>query len=127
MEIRSRKKKAPLVRALAVGDSAARLLTLEDPEAPVPAEAAGAFVRLRPPEGSSPDAVETWRARAAAVARAVKVLPPPRADDVPLASTRVDVGDRTGTIREEATRLAAETGSDHVVALVGKILDEVGA
>jgi hypothetical protein len=127
--MKTRKKKRvydtmPRVRAVSVS-GAARLVTLEDPNADA-TPARDAFARLRPPEGTSPDAVSSWRAVVEKVARAVKVLPSLHADDVPAASTRVGEGEEPGTIREEATALAAETGNPDVVSLVGRLLDEVG-
>lgn len=126
--MKTRKKKVsstgPRVRAVAVREPA-RLVTLEDPNgATTPAQ--GAFARLRPPEGATPDAVASWREEVAKVARAVKVLPSLRSDDVPAASTRVD-GARAGTIREEALSLAEGTKNPQVVELVSRLLDEVGA
>jgi len=115
----------PAIRAVAVRGPV-KLVTLEDPNAP-PTLAQDAFARLRPPEGTSPDAVASWREGVAKVARAVKVLPSLRGDDVPNASTRVDVDEKVGSIREEAMGLAEETKNPHVVALVKRLLDEVGA
>lgn len=106
-------------------DGAARLVTLESPEAPL-GEAAGAFARLRPPEGMAADEVATWRDRVASVARAVRVVSAPRAAAVPLASTRVDE-EPVGTVREEALLLARETGDAEVEALTARLLDEAGA
>ncbi len=105
---------------------AAYLATLEDP-AEGERRAAGAFARLRPPPGTAPEIVEDWRSRVAKVARAVKVLPSTQAEEVPAASTRVDAEEKVGTVREEAERLAAETGNERVVLIVKSILDEVGA
>jgi len=109
-------------------ESAALLVTLEDPRAPLTEEIRGAFVRLRPPEGTTPEEVSAWREEVSRRARAVRVIPPPRAADVPLASTRVDAAaEKVGSFREEALSLARETGVDGVEALVLRILDEVGA
>jgi hypothetical protein len=104
----------------------ARLITLEDPSA-APTRAQDAFARLRPPEGTSGDAIASWRDLVARVALAVRVVAPPRAALVPMASTRVDAGERVGSVREEALALATETDDDAVVALVTTLLDEVSA
>lgn len=106
-------------------DAPARLVTLEDPAAP-PQAAQDAFARLRPTPGTDPAVVASWRDSVARVARAVRVVAPAQAAAVPLASTRVDDA-AVGTVREEALRLAAETGDARVEALVAKLLDEVGA
>jgi len=103
----------------------ARLVTLEDPGGDLGA-VAGAYARLRPPEGTTPDAVGQWRERVAKVALAVKVLSASRAADVPDASTRVNAADVVGDLREEATALARENGDERVVAIVAEVLDEVG-
>lgn len=105
---------------------AARLVTLDDPDSPSTL-AQDAFARLRPPEGTDPEVIASWRESVARVAVAVRVVPPPKAALVPAASDRSDVDDPVGTIREEATRLAEETGSEAVKANTKRILDEVGA
>lgn len=104
---------------------AARLVTLDDPASPTTL-AQDAFARLRPPEGTDPETVASWRESVAKVAKAVRVIPPPKAALVPAASDRSD-DVPVGTIREEATKLAEETGNDAVIANVSRILDEVGA
>ena len=105
--------------------AAVRLVTLDDPTAD-PEGARGAFARLRPPEGTSAAEIGEWRARVAPVARAVRVLAPPREDAVALALTRVNAEERIGDFREEATALAAEA-PEGVAIIVAEILDEVGA
>ena len=105
-------------------EDAARFVTLDDPTQP-PTMAQGAFVRLQPSEGMTPDEVSSWRDLVAKVARAVRVVPAQRSADVALAQMRPD--DRVGSIREEAEALAAETGDAEVVNLVRATLDEVGA
>lgn len=106
--------------------SPVRLVTLEDPGAAT-TSARGAFARLRPPEGLPATEVDAWRQAVAKVAMAVKVLPAPRSADVPADSHRVDLGDKIGTIREEALALAADSDNQTVVQLTTQILDEVGA
>jgi len=103
-----------------------RLVTLEDPEAS-PEEARGAFARIRPPAGTSSNAVTEWRERVDRVAQAVRVMAAPKAADVPLASTRVDAVVKLGSFREEAIRLAKETNDPEIEAFVLRKLDEVGA
>ncbi len=102
-----------------------RLVSLDDPNAG-PESARGAFARLRPPEGTTGEQTAAWREAVARVAQAVRVVPPPRAALVPAASDRSDAGP-VGSIREEATALAEETGDTTVKQLVAAILDEVGA
>jgi hypothetical protein len=121
-----RRRVRPQVRidVRAVGNPA-RLVTLEDPNAP-PTMAQDAFARLRPPEGTTPEAVASWRLVVEKVARAVRVVPAPQAALVPQASERSDTS-ACGSIRQEAEALAVETGSDAVVALTADLLDEVGA
>lgn len=106
--------------------NAARLVTLEDPNGPTTL-AQDAFARLRPPEGTDPETVASWREAVSRVARAVRVVPPPKAALVPAASDRSDNSEHVGTVREEATRLAAETENEAVIANVKRILDEVDA
>lgn len=105
---------------------ATRLVTLDDPAGDA-ASASGAFVRLRPPEGTSPEQTALWREAVARVALAVRVVAAPRAALVPASSDRSDDDEPVGTIREEAEKLAAETNDPDVVALVARVLDEVGA
>lgn len=102
---------------------ATRLVTLESPDDDLSA-ARGAFCRLRPSEDMTSDEVSSWRESVAAIALAVKVLPTPKAAEVPDDLRRP--GETVGTIREEAMRLAEETGDKHVVKLVTEILNEVG-
>lgn len=101
------------------------MVTLEDPNIP-PTMAQDAFARLRPPEGATAEEVDAWRASVALVAKAVRVLPVIHAADVPHDSSRVEPGEKIGTLREEALILAAETDNPAVEALTVKILDEVG-
>jgi hypothetical protein len=101
------------------------LVTLEDPAGP-PEKAAGAFARLRPPEGTTPDQVDAWRDVVALKAIEVMVLPIPQADDVPLAEARSPRADEVGTFRAEAERLAKESGPD-VEVFVNACLDGDGA
>lgn len=105
---------------------AVRLVTLEDPKVP-PTPAQDAFARLRPPEGMTPEAVTSWRDTVAKVAKAVQVVATTHAAAVPLKSTRVDLAVKVGSIREEAKALAAETNDGEVIAMVDRLLDEVGA
>lgn len=107
-------------------DGAGRLVTLEDPRAPSTL-AQDAFCRLRPGEAVTPDQVASWRDSVARVARAVRVVPAPRAAAVALDAARVGEGERVGTFREEATALARETKAPDVEALVLRLLDEVEA
>ena len=100
-------------------------MTLEDPSADA-TTAADAFVRLRPPEGTTSEQVALWRDVVARVAIAVRVIAPPRAALVPAASDRSD-DSATGSIRDEAMKLAAETNDADVVAMTSRVLDEVGA
>lgn len=102
-----------------------KLITLDDPEDGVQ-EAVGAFVRLQPPEGLTADQTTSWRDAATLVAKAVKVLPAPRSAEVPEDAKRVDDEEQVYGIREEAEILAAMTEKPDVIALVGRILDEVG-
>lgn len=118
------KPTTPAIEVVGIS-KAARLVTLGDPDAP-PTLARDAFARLKPPEGTSPDAVTSWRDSVAKVARAVRVVATPTAAAVPVASTRVDETE-VGSIREEALQLAEETKNPHVVELVARLLDEVGA
>lgn len=104
---------------------ASRLVTLEDPDA-APEAARGAFARLRPPEGTSPEVIASWRASVARVARAVKVLAAPRSEEVPAASTRVDAEEKVGSLRQETLALARATENPFVVDLTKKLLDEAG-
>lgn len=113
----------PTVETIPV-ETAVRLVTLEDPAKGL-RSAVDAFVRLRPQEGMAPVAIASWRDSVARVARAVKVLPAPRAADVPAASHRPEV--KVGSIREESLKLAEEAGNEAVLAMVTTILDEVGA
>lgn len=102
------------------------LVTLDDPDAGTE-QARGAFVRIRPPEGLTEDQIDSWRRSAAKVARAVKVLPAPKAAEVPVASHRPDTSAvKVGSIRVEAMKLARETENKGVLALTKRILDEVG-
>ena len=103
-----------------------RLVTLEDPASP-PTLAQDAFARLRPPEGSPPDVVASWRDSVAQVARAVRVLPTRFDASVPLASERNDDRAEVGSFREEALALARETNAPEVVDLVALICDTNGA
>ncbi len=113
---------APKVTTLKV-ETAVRLVTLEDPASGLRA-AQDAFVRLRPPEGLSPGVIDSWRFSVAKVARAVKVLPAPRASDIPVSSHRAE--HKVGTIRQEAIKLARETKNEEVLKYVTQVLDEVG-
>ena len=116
----------PAVQVEALAVLAARMVTLEDPAAAL-GRVKGAFVRLRPPEGTSPEEVSSWRLRTlAAGARAVRVLPAPAAALVPVSSDRSGA-EAAESFREEALKLAEETGDIAVLALAKKILDEVGA
>lgn len=103
------------------------LVTLETRSESNLDRARGAFVRIRPNEETNPEELSQWRESVARVAVAVRVVPPPKAALVPAASDRSDVDDPIRTIREEATRLAEETGSEAVKANTKRILDEVGA
>lgn len=101
------------------------LVTLEDPQED-PQVARGAFCRLRPPEGLSEHETASWLQQVAAVAIAVKVLPSPKAADVPNEAQRALEGEKVGTIREEAMSLAKQTKNEAVISLTKKILDDVG-
>lgn len=105
--------------------ASAELVTLESREET--ADLRGAFVRLRPPPNTDPATVEEWRADVAKVARAVRVVAPGRSALVPLSSDRSDEEVEVGSIREEAEKLAEETGEEKVVSYVKSVLDEVGA
>lgn len=107
-------------------DDATPMVTLEDPLEP-PIRAKGAFARLRPPEGMTPAEIDSWRIHVAKHAKAVKVLPAPKAADVPGEVQRVGEDEVVGTIREEAIALAKETKNKDVLKLVLSVLDEVGA
>lgn len=116
----------PVVRITTIPIDATPMVTLDDPTEP-PVRAVGAFARLRPPEGMTAAEIDSWRIHVAKHARAVKVLPAPRAADVPGEAQRVDEDEIVGTIREEAVAMAKETKNPDVLKLVTKILDEVGA
>lgn len=107
-------------------EDSSRFVTLESPDLPLTI-VAGAFVRLQPPEGMTPDAVAAWRDQVAKVARAVRVLPQLTAADVALANKRAGEDEVVGSIREEAEAIAAEMGDPEVIDLVKRTLDEVGA
>lgn len=131
--MKSRARKAPVSKRVDTANvstvlisAPVRLVTLEDPSAS-PTSARGAFARLRPPEGLPAAEVDAWRQAVAKVAMAVKVLPAPRAADVPADSHRVDLGEKIGTIREEALALATDSDNPAVVQLTTQLLDEVGA
>lgn len=102
-----------------------RLVTLDDPASPSTL-AQDAFARLRPPEGSPPDVVASWRDSVARVARAVRVLPTRFDASVPLAAERDDDRVEVGSFRDEALALARETKNDAVVDLVALICDTNG-
>lgn len=126
MTIPKRKKRAALSVQVVAVQTPTVLVTLDDPKAWSAKAVAGAFVRLRPPEGMTTDEIAAWRAAVAKVAIDVKVLPPPKADDVPNASARVDVGEKVGNIREEAMRIARETERSAVIEIVDRTLAQVG-
>lgn len=105
-------------------ETAVRLVTLQDPAGGLRA-AKDAFCRLQPTEPLSPGVIESWRHSVAKVARAVKVLPGPRAETVSQSAHRPE--HKVGTIRQESIKIARETGNEDVLAFVTKILDEVGA
>lgn len=114
---------APKVTTIKVG-TAVRLVTLENPTGGLRA-AKDAFCRLRPTEVLSPGVIESWRHSVAKVARAVKVLPGPKAEAVSQSAHRPE--HKVGTIREESIKIAEETGNKDVIVFVKKVLDEVGA
>lgn len=114
----------PKIKAVPVKSSP--LVTLEDPQDGTES-ARGAFARLVPPEGLPEEQIDSWRQSVEAVAKAVKVLPQPKSDEVPVAASRIDEGDKVGTIREEAIAIARETGKEEVVKQTESLLDEVGA
>lgn len=101
------------------------LITVEEPGEDND-DLAGAFVRLKPTAEMSEEAIEEWRLSVLKVAKAVKVVPPPKSEDVPLAAGRVEEVEEVGTIREEAIQVAKETGNKEVVKVVKSILDETG-
>lgn len=104
--------------------TAVRLVTLEDPTGGL-RKAKGAFCRLRPGIGHTPEEIESWRDSVARVALAVKILPSPKAADVPAASHRPDY--KVGTFREETMKIVNETENKDAIKLVKTILDKVGA
>lgn len=114
----------PTIKTVRVETSS--LVTLEHPEEGTEA-ARGAFARLAPPEGLTEDEVASWRQSVALVAKAVKVLPQPKAADVPMDASRPVEDEEVGTIREEAMALAEATKSKRIIKQVSDILDEVGA
>lgn len=104
----------------------APMVTLDSPEDDAEL-ARDAFVRLTPQEDMSEDDIESWRDSVAKVAKAVKVIPPPKSADVPLEAGRIEEDEEVGTIREEAVAVAQETEKEEVVKQTLRILDEVGA
>lgn len=120
-----RRPKTPRIRVVRF-EEASVLVTLEMRSESNLDAARDAFVRIRPKEEIGGEELSRWRESVAKVAKAVRVVPPPKAALVPAASDRSD-DIPVGTIREEATRLAEETGNDAVIANVVRILDEVGA
>lgn len=109
----------PMVAISAVPfEGVSQLVTLDDPTADA-GRARNAFARLRPPEGLPEDETRSWRNVVAGVAVAVKVLPTQRRGVVP---KPVLAKSAESGIREEATRLAAETNNPGVISLVETIL-----
>lgn len=105
----------------------AALVTLEDPDAPLP-HLDGVFARLRPPADTEPMRVDEWRDIVLrAGARAVRIVATPRSAAVPVSLDRSSEFANVGTFREEALALAEETGENAVVDFVRRVLDEVGA
>lgn len=100
----------------------APLITLDDPHGD-PMSARGAFARLRPPDGHPEDETRSWRDVVAGIAIAARVVPNPRRAAVPRPAVIADTA--ATDIREEAMRLARETGDVGTVTLVETILDEV--
>ena len=96
-----------------------RMVTLTSPTDGLE-DAENAFVRLRPTEDVTEDELRTWRDEVEKVAVAVRVVAPNRtkvADD-PAARPRTTRG-----VREEAKRIARESGGPELEALVDDVLD----
>ena len=104
-------------------EGASRMMTLEE-VGEVPQEAQDAFVRLRPPEGTTPDETSSWAILARKRAKAVRVLPVPRSAVVPIEVARADGAPVLG-IREEAIAIAEESGDSELLALVQRVLGEL--
>lgn len=105
-------------------DDAARMVTLDDPAAGVH-EAQGAFARLKVPEDLGPVETDVWRRSVAAVARAYRVLPPPRSAVLAAVLSRGNTNAMQG-VREEALALARAAGDPELLADVERTLSEVG-
>lgn len=117
------KKRRPKARATFEAiqfENVARLVTLEDPDEDVE-EARGAFARIRPPVDHPPDAITAWRGKVSQVARAVRVVPPPRSIIVPSNAKRADP---EADVVAEALAIACETKDTEVVALVQEAFDQ---
>lgn len=102
-----------------------KLVTLEHPDEDQEA-AHNAFCRIRPPKGLTDAEIDSWAYSVRKIAKALTVLPAPRSADVPDDAQRVGEDEVVGTVREEALKLAKETGKDAVVKMTTQILDEVG-
>ena len=104
-------------------EGASRMMTLEE-VGEVPEAAQDAFVRLRPPEGTTPDETSSWAILVRRRAKAVRVLPAPRSAAVPIEVARAE-GTPVLGIREEALAIAQESGDPELIALVGQVLGEL--
>lgn len=109
---------APTLEVVPI-DDAARIVTLEDPGGSVE-PARGAFARLLPPADHPQAETASWRARVAAVAEAVVVLPTRRSASVPAEDARPRE-DRGADVRREAREIARERGGEALEAEVERL------
>jgi len=102
-------------------EGAARLVTLEDPQGDA-RMAQDCFARLQPPVDHPPHETASWRVQVAAVARAVRVLAPPRSAE----PSKREEHEPASSVRDEAVALARREPRDEgLVSLVESILSQM--